>query len=105
MRKLASRLALVGLTAAALGGTFLSAPAQADQIAAGVPGRFIADTDILNAPDGGFVGKGWNGQAVTINCQTPDGNWWNLNAPEASGWVWQAGQVLREWATPEPPVC
>ncbi|WP_158890187.1 hypothetical protein [Amycolatopsis anabasis] len=105
MRKFAAKVALAGLTAAFLGGTVLSAQAQADQVAAGVPGRFIADADILAAPDGAFVGKGWNGQPVTINCQTPDGNWWNLNAPEAAGWVWQPGQVLREWATPEPPNC
>ncbi|WP_020670907.1 hypothetical protein [Amycolatopsis nigrescens] len=105
MRKLASKVTLVSLTVALLGGTFLSTQAQADQHVLGVPGRFIADTDILAAPDGPFVGKGWNGQSVTINCQTPDRNWWHLNAPEAAGWVWQAGQVLKEWATPEIPVC
>ncbi|MFI1200333.1 hypothetical protein K2224_33710 (plasmid) [Streptomyces sp. BHT-5-2] len=105
MRKFTSRLTLVGLSAAFLGVTLIAPQAQAAQAAAGVPGRFVADADILSAPDGALVGKGHNGQPVTINCQTPDGNWLNLNAPEANGWVWQPNQVLRDWGTPNPPVC
>ncbi|GAA2645929.1 hypothetical protein [Streptomyces lunalinharesii] len=105
MRKLASKLTQVGLSVAFLGGALLFPQAQAAHAAAGVPGRFVADADILGAPDGAIVGKGHNGQPVTINCQTADGNWWNLNAPEAAGWVWQPNQVLRDWGTPNPPVC
>ncbi|QFU87172.1 hypothetical protein [Amycolatopsis sp. YIM 10] len=105
MRKLAPMLTAAGLSVALLAGGFASAQAQENQGTAGIPGRFVADADIMAAPDGAVVGKGWNGQAVTINCQTPDHNWWHLNAPEAAGWVWQAGQVLREWGTPEPPIC
>ncbi|GAA4023286.1 hypothetical protein GCM10022247_54520 [Allokutzneria multivorans] len=91
--------ALVAASVALLG----AAP-QA-QAASGVPGRFIADTDIVAAPGGAVVGKGWNGQRVTINCQAPDRNWWHLNAPGAVGWVWQPGQVLREYGTPDPRIC
>ncbi|MEU4845597.1 SH3 domain-containing protein [Streptomyces gilvosporeus] len=103
MRKLASKLTLAGLSVAFLGGMLLTP--QAAQAAAGEPGRFIADADILASPDGALVGKGHNGQPVTVNCQSADGNWWNLNAPEAAGWVWQPNQVLLEYGSPNPPVC
>lgn len=99
-------MTIVGLTVAALGGGFLATQAQATEMVPGIPGVFIADADITDAPDGAVVGKGWNGQDVSINCQSPDGNWWHLNAPGEVGWVWQPGQVLPEYGQPHhPPVC
>ncbi|SDN65619.1 SH3 domain-containing protein [Allokutzneria albata] len=102
MRALAAKLTLATVSVALLGGP---AHAQVGRDAAGVPGRFVADTEIVAAPGGAVVGMGRNGQRVTINCQAADRNWWHLNAPEAAGWVWQPGQVLREYGTPEPRIC